>query len=961
MNSIGKRYRYFVLAFILSAAMVIAFGAAYCGTSVFAAASALTEPELIQAIASAASGDTITLGADITADQAIIVPAGKKITIDGAGHVIKRDASLKTAAIDVAEGADVTLKNITADGNAENVTSSVSLITVEGTLTLDKGSTVQNNKLQAVNARGGGIFVDGGTINISGGVVQGNSCYGTSDYYDDYAEGGGIFLNAGASGTMTSGTIASNEAKAKGGGIGISNSHFAFSGGLITSNNVEQTGGGIFAYNTQKDLGSIDMSGGEITANTAGFGGGGVSAEMYTAFTMTAGRIIGNSGDSSAAVNVNSDAVMNMSGGEIAQNTCTGSSGTVSVSAGAVLNMTGGTIHDNSADGSYGGGIVVYGNADNPGYAVLSGKAKVYNNRADLGGGIMVWGEENAVMDIEDGAEIYGNIGKYGGGINVNLSGTVNMHGGKVYNNTAKYGGGVMVGNNTGTFNMTGGSVEDNTASALGGGLLISSTYPGTINLLGGTVKGNTAGSEMTDAVYQAGTLRINGAKAVVSGHIFLTENHYVGLVGKTDSRSYSLATADDDQADGRIVVEPDTVTYEGTKYEVQDAEPFVSFFSHAVKGVVKGSVDQTSQNDTGDLVLRGYALSFDMNKPAGVTADTVPAGMGTLNFTAGTKIGEVAGFPKDPTLAGYTFTGWTYDKEGKQAVKTDDVVSGNTVIYAQWKKNAEPQTPAAAVYEIKTSAAGGTITESCTVTAGSSKTIKYSAAEGYKISAVIVDGQQIDIEKYPSEYTFTNINKNHTISVTYSKEAASEPPFIMLKTIDRGTTMNLSWIKTAGATKYVIYGNYCNNRTHVYHYRKIAVVNSGSVTSYQIKHVLKGKVYKYKVVAFSGSRKLCTSNTTHTACGVHNGYHNAVKVKASTGAITVAAGKTVKISGSVYTSGGRLLYKTHCAKVRYRSRNSGIAKAAADGTIKGISAGKVKVYVYSPNGIRKAVVVTVK
>lgn len=43
-----------------------------------------------------------------------------------------------------------------------------------------------------------------------------------------------------------------------------------------------------------------------------------------------------------------------------------------------------------------------------------------------------------------------------------------------------------------------------------------------------------------------------------------------------------------------------------------------------------------------------------------------------------------------DPTAKGYTFKGWTYDKEGKQAFDAKKNADQDTTLYAQWKKNAD-------------------------------------------------------------------------------------------------------------------------------------------------------------------------------------------------------------------------------------------------------------------------------
>lgn len=75
--------------------------------------------------------------------------------------------------------------------------------------------------------------------------------------------------------------------------------------------------------------------------------------------------------------------------------------------------------------------------------------------------------------------------------------------------------------------------------------------------------------------------------------------------------------------------------------------------------------------------------------------------------------------------------------------------------------------------YRIETSVENGTIDESIFgITSGEDKTIKYNAYPNYRLSKLIVNGQEIDFEQYPDEYTFSNITSNQTIKVVYDPSA---------------------------------------------------------------------------------------------------------------------------------------------------------------------------------------------
>ena len=63
-------------------------------------------------------------------------------------------------------------------------------------------------------------------------------------------------------------------------------------------------------------------------------------------------------------------------------------------------------------------------------------------------------------------------------------------------------------------------------------------------------------------------------------------------------------------------------------------------------------------------------------------------------SVTKQTEKGKPITLIDDPALEGYTFKGWTYDKEGKQAFDPKKNADQDTTLYAQWEKNAD-STPA--------------------------------------------------------------------------------------------------------------------------------------------------------------------------------------------------------------------------------------------------------------------------
>ena len=58
----------------------------------------------------------------------------------------------------------------------------------------------------------------------------------------------------------------------------------------------------------------------------------------------------------------------------------------------------------------------------------------------------------------------------------------------------------------------------------------------------------------------------------------------------------------------------------------------------------------------------------------------------------------------------------------------------------------------------------------------GGSRTIDYEPEEGYHIASITVDGVPVDINQYPTSYTFANITEDHTIHIVSAPNSVSVP-----------------------------------------------------------------------------------------------------------------------------------------------------------------------------------------
>jgi len=394
------------------------------------------------------------------------------------------------------------------------------------------------------------------------------------------------------------------------------------------------------------------------------------------------------------------------------------------VNGGAILVMNGnsrvelkkGIIHDNQATGDMGGAMTIINTS---GEVVVEDSVSIYNNKVLGGSGGQGHGGatyiQNGTLTI-DGGDIYNNYaggvsGGYGGAISMN-GGTINMISGSIRNNESEHWGGAIyfgASSNGSTFNMKDGSISDNIAKTNGGAIYSynpSSTYNTFANILGGSITGNrttTEGSNSnSDAIFSGGELRLN-MEAEIEGAIHLHDNgtptgvRVITLVNvPVTPYDYLISTHPSSSADGRVVVVPGSIVYGGKTYTNTDAEPYVTHFKHVTKAVVQGSVDLHSSMDTTYLILSGFSVNFDLNKPAESAHLVNPLNIASIVAADGEVIASISGFPNPPTLNGYTFMGWTLDKAGNIPLTSTEVIAGSGItLYAQWKiDDPLPQTP---------------------------------------------------------------------------------------------------------------------------------------------------------------------------------------------------------------------------------------------------------------------------
>ena len=105
----------------------------------------------------------------------------------------------------------------------------------------------------------------------------------------------------------------------------------------------------------------------------------------------------------------------------------------------------------------------------------------------------------------------------------------------------------------------------------------------------------------------------------------------------------------------------------------------------------------------------------------------------------------------------------------------------------------------------------------------------------------------------------------------------------------------------------------------------------------------------------------MATSPQVHSITGNSNKtFSNAKSLTLKKNTLTLTKGKSYTLTGTVKRTVAAKRLMNHVAKLRYKSTNDKIV-TVKDGKLKAVGKGTCKLYVYTHNGIRKVVTVTVK
>ena len=503
---------------------------------------AATVPELI----SVGDGAAVKVGTNVTCSGGAIVQNGGSLTltqggrIDGTGLTGIKNSSggavyIEGGTFTMESGSAVTGGNVSANGGAVYVDS--------GTFTMNGGKISDGNAMLG----GNGVFVNIGDFVMNGGEITecgkgsqpghgavmiyksasgdgaGRFVMKSGKIYGNSAEqGAGVFVNGGTF-EMSGGTISGNSSSRNGGGVYVDGTFSVSGTPTITNNTVSSNANNVYLPSGKTiTIGNDGLTGGTIGVTAADMKAGGAAQITDTDVPGAADRFVSDispysieetiattSGgiavflsdadvsyqESSAgarSLGALSDAVSEAntwtSGGTITLmknidgNNAVWGTGPITFSGGTgaspiILNLNGKTIDRGLTEAVSDGQVILISNGNvtirdssatnsdgtNGKGKITGGNVSEDSGNSPNGGGICI---ENGSLTLESGNISKNKAATEGGGVYVDSNGTFTMAGGIISensitsNNGNAHGGGVYVAG--GSFTMRGGTVSNN-------------------------------------------------------------------------------------------------------------------------------------------------------------------------------------------------------------------------------------------------------------------------------------------------------------------------------------------------------------------------------------------------------------------------------------------------------------------------------------------------------------------
>ncbi len=420
---------------------------------------------------------------------------------------------------------------------------------------------------------------------------------------------------------------------------------------------------------------------------------------------------------------------------------------------------------------------------------------------------------------------------------------------------------------------------------------------------------------------------------------------------------------------------------FPGTDGYVQCQNPECANYQQDPSYDVGPDLDLYQSNQTINLtVLTKYNIKYDAN--------------GGTNAPEAAEIKDSTDSRQDfelssdvPERKGYSFLGWSEDKDAKKA----DYKAGSKytmtwpdtakTLYAVWEK--ENSTPTNPVTPVSPSTPAENHTVIFHYNDGTTADVTQSVADGSQAvkpgnpsrDGYTFDGWYSDAELTKSYDFSTPVKNNVELYAKWTKKNETVNPeqpavkgFLLPRVLSSGkTAQTLTWTKVDQADGYDVYFAKCNTAYHEYPLKKVTSVKASQTRTYRRTGLKYQTPYKYIVKAYrivNGKKTIIASSVSvHSIAGNANAkYANVRAVKTTKKTVTVKKGGSLQLKASAlgYRSGKQVLSKGHCPEIRYISRDKSIAAVTASGKVKGRKIGSVKVYILGSNGVRTDVTVKI-
>jgi hypothetical protein len=361
------------------------------------------------------------------------------------------------------------------------------------------------------NGAGGGIYVLGANLNLTGTIVTANVAGIHAGFGGGIATSTMQFPVTSRIVTITGGTVDDNSAGFSGGGVYNNGIVLHLQNVTVTRNLSQEGGGGIWnAY-------ELTVSNSDIRGNITDGVGGGIGSTGEAQTTITDTGITENQASAGGGVFVGNDSTLTITAGLISDNTATTHGGGIAVDEGSTFHLAGTHIVHNTA-GQHGGGISLLE------VEATIDSAEISENSAATNGGGLAASDSSITVTS---ASVHDNFaGSKGGGLFLELSGTAVLHDSSIDHNRVAdggMGGGIYLSGTSAS--LTGTTVTANSAgptSGRGGGIatntLASPVSAQLVTITDGTIDGNTASD--------AGGGILNNGVALALQNVRIAHNH---------------------------------------------------------------------------------------------------------------------------------------------------------------------------------------------------------------------------------------------------------------------------------------------------------------------------------------------------------------------------------------------------------------------------------------------------